>query len=1152
MAHAVTSENIIKQGYLKKSVQSSDPAPSTSKLLAKNIRQKLEPTRWYVFVVRNRCPYLEYYEREEQVFSGRPIRSYDLSTFQNLSYTMGRTSTEFIFCLILADRNIELSAASRVQMVEWCRCLERHLRNLGIRQKNQKGDHEYTSFPVRPKPPAPKPPEDTPPDAATNHLVDYDDLSMDGVTDGQMAAENDETLDYVDPETIHPKPVCDLSNMETLPLRPPPVIPPRHSKDSKSPQKHQEEDVFADFASVKRDPTNSQPSFDGHNHKLNDKEKRLFESDLDKSESDDSCEWNEVVKGPQVPKTSKHAVEDPGYAEEDSDRLTSLIENNYIFPVESDTSEDSDFVSASFWLRNRVPEKADSSPPPLPGERLDSLGPMSATVCAPNSRLNPFTERNYLHENGRVSPTLLSLGVAPSPHVMTLIDNEPEPVDQNLYDVPRPYPCPVPTKVLPPAVVNTGLEKFKTIPVSESSLSDNKLPSQGKGKDSGGNEMFVACKKGALIDFSETDQDRPKSDETSVLNRITQLKSEYTNVHADNHSAGDGDPEDESDDVYGASWLCSSAGSELTDVKSGQRDDLAKAPSGARPKQVPVETQKEQYKVPFNHTASAPVFQTEYEPNTKPEQLVVDVGMVDTFISEKMSQVELRSAQEGHNKETNSKQKHKSGILKKLFPRLSREIELPEQLIVDLPSHSQNGSGAAGAKQDGNLYSDMPGQDCSASAACHVEAGHCEISNPEFRKSFNSAEESKPLSLPKRDFGEYNSPIKHNTSVLGALNQNFYEDVQMPEPSEVQSANKNGLKEVSGKFVSQDKEDPPVAPPRRNKMMTLKSPSLDFSKSLGNSSYGTETLGPSKEGKVPPATRPPARPPPVDPVDMRAKLPTPPTCRKAVDDRPAVPPPPRRSIMVQNVSESALNKGVSGARPKSMHIASRQQSVSSSSGSVLTVMNLKQNQVDILRSEIESVSGLCKLISKAHFMQGLALVECFGRIWICGWDVKKFPRLYDKFHIGDELTAVNDVQVCDIDFAHKLVKNVKAENIEISIRRLPHGQVFAIQRSAEGENLGIRRDGPTAEIIYVDPHGLASKHGLSNKATSMDKVTLCNWTLTEVNMRPLNLFSKDKQIEHRLLAVGKDISIVVQPSDLVREIKKQMKKLKNYKDFLLE
>lgn len=70
-----------------------------------------------------------------------------------------------------------------------------------------------------------------------------------------------------------------------------------------------------------------------------------------------------------------------------------------------------------------------------------------------------------------------------------------------------------------------------------------------------------------------------------------------------------------------------------------------------------------------------------------------------------------------------------------------------------------------------------------------------------------------------------------------------------------------------------------------------------------------------------------------------------------------------------------------GARPKTVHLAVRQQSVTSPSSSALTVMNLKQNQVDILKAEIESTGGLVKIVSKVHFQQGLALVECFGKIW---------------------------------------------------------------------------------------------------------------------------------------------------------------------------
>ena len=42
-----------------------------------------------------------------------------------------------------------------------------------------------------------------------------------------------------------------------------------------------------------------------------------------------------------------------------------------------------------------------------------------------------------------------------------------------------------------------------------------------------------------------------------------------------------------------------------------------------------------------------------------------------------------------------------------------------------------------------------------------------------------------------------------------------------------------------------------------------------------------------------------------------------------------------------------------------------------------------------------------------------------------------------------------------------------------------------------------------------------------------------------------------QEISDRLNAVGRDISILVQPFDLVKQLKKQLKSLKNYKDYIV-
>lgn len=58
--------------------------------------------------------------------------------------------------------------------------------------------------------------------------------------------------------------------------------------------------------------------------------------------------------------------------------------------------------------------------------------------------------------------------------------------------------------------------------------------------------------------------------------------------------------------------------------------------------------------------------------------------------------------------------------------------------------------------------------------------------------------------------------------------------------------------------------------------------------------------------------------------------------------------------------------------------------------------------------------------------------------------------------------------------------------------------------------------------------------------------------LTEINGRPLNLFFKENEVRDRLNAVGRDISILVQPLDLVTKLKKQFKSMRGYKDYIVQ
>lgn len=151
--------------------------------------------------------------------------------------------------------------------------------------------------------------------------------------------------------------------------------------------------------------------------------------------------------------------------------------------------------------------------------------------------------------------------------------------------------------------------------------------------------------------------------------------------------------------------------------------------------------------------------------------------------------------------------------------------------------------------------------------------------------------------------------------------------------------------------------------------------------------------------------------------------------------------------------------------------------------------------------------------------------------------------------------------------------------IEFIIRRVPFGRVYAIRREIDRQCLGLIRDGNTATIVDVVPNSLSARHGLPPKvfsiplvfcslidlhkfnlhlhlfhsqAQSCDGLSLTFWVLTEINGRPLNLFFKDSEVRDRLNSVGRDISILVQPSDLVSKLRKQLKSLRNYKDYIVQ
>lgn len=1006
MAHAAAprSENILKQGYLKKSLSSPDFLISASKQLAINLKQKFEPNRWYVFGTRNGHPYLEYFDREERVFTGHPIDTIDLSSFRNLSYTLGRTNHKHAFCIFLGNRVLELTAPNRPQMLEWCRCLERNLRQLGFQNQNQREDHHYTAFPVNRY----KPTRTSSPTGDQLPLLQTE-LNMDSA--GSEAAENT----YED--------VNELTSVKTSEVGAGvPRLPPRPPK----PHTDHEEEVFASLDSVIRNSNSSDGVY--YMFDYSEEDQRLMDAYVTASEIEvtasetvvDNSDLAEYDDADGVLLACNSMQEDNDADSSDNDdeageRCTSLP----ILPPkpsESDTSEDSDFVSASFWLRNRKEDDnlisfddstnaANRELPPIPDSTAIISHPPPPLPVRTDSGKN-FRSRHCVSmyaDVNRKNKTAKEM-------VLDIAIKGKDPAKDPSKD-----PPPLP-KRLDIEDIKKQAERDRQKMMSNNSQRDNTKVSLGRRFDN----MNVCL---------DPLENREKDDGTYESLEAPKHELNNNTMHFEGMNAVE-------NSIYGQVW------------DSGDSDNAAAKPNLESCKQ-----------------------------STYPEK----------------------------------------NLLKDSIPE-NLTVNLPPERVPATCSSERNISenSCNSVVDHENFYSDFPTKEESEKSST------CE-SNSNLRK--NSTEtnafptaDTSPV-LPKRKL-----PPKSNSS----SDLQIYSEVNDNNPPLCSAQS-----DTDHVFGATD--DVPVPPPRRHrKTVAGHAFEMDNHRKVKSDPENKFSMGVAG-----------LHSPPLPTKKYNA------SARKMSEDFIDIPLPlpPRKGIIKAQSFDDCSQRQAAASRPRS-HISVRQKFIPQSGA--VTVSNLKQTQVDILRSEIASVGGMVRTVSLEHFKSGLALVECFEKIWIAGWDVKKFPRLYDKFHIGDQVLSVNDVQVVDLAFTHKIVKHIKADYVELTIRRLPNASVFAIQRSMEGENLGIKREGGTGEIVYVDPHGPAYRHGLRNKATTVDKSNVCNWYLTEINNRPLNLFFKDSEIQHRLLAVGRDISIVVQPCDFIQELKKQLKKLKGHKDFLVQ
>lgn len=170
-------------------------------------------------------------------------------------------------------------------------------------------------------------------------------------------------------------------------------------------------------------------------------------------------------------------------------------------------------------------------------------------------------------------------------------------------------------------------------------------------------------------------------------------------------------------------------------------------------------------------------------------------------------------------------------------------------------------------------------------------------------------------------------------------------------------------------------------------------------------------------------------------------------------------------------------------------------------------------------------------------------------VFIAGWKQKDFPHLHNLFHIGDQLISVNDHNVCSATQTFDLIRQ-SPSTLEVVIKRVPFGQIFCLKRNEEYQHLGFILEGGTSEIKDIVANSIAHRSGISRATQFANEYT--SRYITEVNNRPLNLYFKNNEAQDRLNAIGKQISILMQPTSFVKSLKKKMKLYKNYKDYIVQ
>uniref|UniRef100_A0A1I8F054 PH domain-containing protein n=1 Tax=Wuchereria bancrofti TaxID=6293 RepID=A0A1I8F054_WUCBA len=212
-------------------------------------------------------------------------------------------------------------------------------------------------------------------------------------------------------------------------------------------------------------------------------------------------------------------------------------------------------------------------------------------------------------------------------------------------------------------------------------------------------------------------------------------------------------------------------------------------------------------------------------------------------------------------------------------------------------------------------------------------------------------------------------------------------------------------------------------------------------------------------------------------------------------------------------------------------------------------------------------SGLRNLTVQPFIcMQHIAYVDFGGRVWsvfrcpffvpeflITGWTAIAEKYLTDQLFIGDQLLRIADV---DIYSAQQIPLIFGATfktgfSVNIAIQRVPYGTIYTLQKTTQKFDTGLmldKRKNKLADVLEGSPAWKAGIRPLVPAVTRTGTTPAC---ITCVNRHGLNIFSKNDEVLRQIDTLPLSIfTVMVQPYDFVKLLKRSLKKLKNVSDFV--